>query len=143
MIRKALQLTLAASFLLSAPAAFAHEHHGCSARNVAGDWAYSGTGVRNGVGPVAAVGRYTLDVEGNSVGQQTVSFNGVVVEETWTGTNTLNEEDCTGTLTVVVSSPIAPRTSHLNYVYADDGNEVLAIFTDAGTILTTQGKKIY
>ena len=134
-------LGLALGTLLAAGAVLA-EDHSCNTHNVSGDWGYTSTGTRVGVGPVAAVGTFTLDRSGNVLdGKQTVSFNGTIADETLSGTYTLND-DCTASATVVVTSPIAPRTSHLDLVFVDGSDGVRMIFTDAGTILTVDGRKL-
>jgi len=137
--------TVSIAFLVGAlgvaPALLAHDDGPCSFRSVSGDWGYTSSGTRIGVGPVAGVGAATLDRSGNVVGSQTVSFNGIIANETLTGTYTVNS-DCTGSLTVVVSSPIAPRTSHLNLMFVSDSKAVRMIFTDDGTILTLDGNKL-
>ncbi|MEP6993713.1 MAG: hypothetical protein ABI968_04250 [Acidobacteriota bacterium] len=126
-----------------APALLAEDgHHGCSARSVAGAFGYVTTGIRNGVGPVAGAGQLTFHSDGTiSDGKQTVSFNGVIADETFSGTFTVNA-DCSGSFTVDVASPIAPRTSHVNIVWTGDSNSAKAIFTDPDTILTADAKRI-
>jgi hypothetical protein len=120
----------------------ADDHHPCSMRGVAGTFGYVVTGVRNGVGPVAGTGQLTFQRDGAVTGgKQTVSFNGVVADETYSGTWTVNS-DCSGSFEVVVDSPIAPRTSHLDMIFVDDANTIKAIFTDDGTILTADAKRI-
>lgn len=117
-------------------------HHGCSARSVAGTFGYIVTGTRIGVGPVAGVGQLTFHRDGTiSDGKQTVSFNGTIADETYSGTFTVNS-DCSGSFTVDVASPIAPRISNLDLVWVGDGNAAKAMFTDAGTILTAEAKRI-
>ena len=129
--------------LLATPVLLAEEHHRCTNRKVAGDWGYTATGTRTGVGLVAAVGTFTVDPDGTVVnGHQTISFNGFVVEETYSGTYILNE-DCTGTAIIDVTSPVLNRTSHVTFVDVDDINEERAIFTDPGTILTLEAKRIH
>jgi hypothetical protein len=125
-----------------APTLLADDHHLCSVRGVAGAFGYVVTGVRNGVGPVAGAGQLTFQRDGSVTGgKQTVSFNGVIADETYAGTWTINA-DCSGSFEVVVDSPIAPRTSHVDVVWVEDGNGAKAIFTDAGTILTADAKRI-
>jgi hypothetical protein len=94
-----------ATFLLSlAAVAQAQEDRTCSNAGVAGKWGYTYTGtliLPTGAVPVAAVGRYTLDVQGNVSATQTRSVAGSTAEEIAKGTATLNS-DCTGTYTVRV-----------------------------------------
>lgn len=146
MKRHALATTLALAlgflFATSGLQADDRDHHPCSNRKVAGDWGYTATGTRTGVGPVAAVGSFTLDADGNILnGQQTISFNGLIAGETLSGTYTLNE-DCTGTVVVNVVSPILNRTSHMSFVDVNDVNESRMIFTDPGTIITIEARRI-
>jgi hypothetical protein len=129
--------------LAFAPALLADDHHGCSYRSVSGDWGFTTNGTRIGVGAVAGAGVFTLDKNGNILnGAQTVSFNGTIADETFSGTYVVNS-DCTGSATVVVLSPIAPRTSNLNLVFVGNSNGVRMIFTDDGTILTVDGKRLF
>ena len=140
-------LSILCALLLAgrAPAAWAEDGgngHQCTLHNVAGTFGYAVTGSRNGVGPVAGTGQLTFHRDGTiSDGKQTVSFNGVIADETYSGTYTV-ESDCSGSFTVVVSSPIAPRTSKVNLVWVSDTNAAKAIFADAGTILTADAKRI-
>jgi hypothetical protein len=121
---------------------FAEEHPGCSMRSVEGTFGYVVTGTRLGVGPVAGAGQLTFHRDGTITdGKQTVSFNGVIADETYEGTFTV-DSDCTGSFTVVVDSPIAPRTSHVNLVWVDDTDGVKAIFADLGTILTAEARRV-
>jgi hypothetical protein len=139
LIASILTVVAAAGF---APSLLAEDHHPCSLRNVAGTFGYVVTGVRNGVGPVAGAGLLTFNPDGSvSGGKQTVSFNGVIADETYSGTWTVNS-DCSGSFEVVVDSPIAPRTSHVNVVWVDGTDGAKAIFTDDGTILTADAKRI-
>jgi hypothetical protein len=124
-----------------APAATA-EDHACSNRSVAGSYGYTTTGTRLGIGPVAGVGVFTLDRTGDLSGKQTVSFNGVIANETYTGTYAVNS-DCTGAATLVVNSsiPAFNRTSTLDLVWVDNSSAIRMIFTNAQTIITVDAKK--
>ena len=121
------------------------DDHACSNRSVAGPYGYTTTGTRLGIGPVAAVGIFTLDRNGNVLrGKQTVSFNGTIAEETYTGTYVVNS-DCTGTATLVVSSsiPAFNRTSTLDLVWVDNSSAIRMIFTNAQTIITVDAKRLF
>src|ERR1700687_344461 len=96
--KKALTLLeglLFATLTLSAvPSAQAEQ---CSLAGVAGKWGYTYTGaviLPTGAVPVAAVGRFTLDADGNISGAQTRSNGGVSAQETSKGKLTVNA-DCT------------------------------------------------
>ena len=78
----------------------ADEGAGCSLATAAGNWAFTNSGTVVGIGPRAAVGKFTLDEEGNLVnGVATSSLNGSIADETFYGTYTVNH-DCTGTINV-------------------------------------------
>lgn len=124
-----------------APALLADEQ--CSLRSVAGDFGYTVTGTRLPLGPAASVGTVHFDRDGNLSGTQTLSLNGTIVQgEVLTGTITVNS-DCTGSSIIVVSNTPFPRTSHLDVVWVDSSGEFRAIFTDAGAILSVDGKRIH
>ncbi len=137
-------LTLAV--LAVAPAARADgHHHRCSFRSVAGTFGYVTSGVRIGIGPVAGAGVLTFDEDGNVVdGKQTVSFNGTIATETYSGTYTVGD-DCRGSFTVVVTSsvPVFNRTSTVDLVWEDDANAAHAVFTGAQTIITADARRIF
>jgi len=136
-------MCLVAAALITSVLKAEDEDHRCSLRSVSGTFGYVVTGIRNGVGPVAGAGELTFHQDGTiSDGKQTVSFGGVIADETYSGTFTVNS-DCSGSFTVDVASPIAPRTSHVDLVWVDDGNGAKAIFTDAGTILTADAKRLF
>ena len=127
-----------------APALLAHDGHGCSFRSVSGSYGYTANGIRNGIGPAASVGSVTLDRDGNVVGAQTASFNGVILTETLSGPYTVND-DCTGStvLDVISSNPAYNRTSNLNLVWDDDSERFRFIFTNVQTIITGDAQKTH
>ena len=143
MHRKSISILFIASLLLAAPALFASDHHPCSSRSVAGTYGYTVNGVRIGIGPAASVGLVTLGDDGSVTdGKQTASFNGLILNETLTGTYTVND-DCSGSavLNVISSNPAFNRTSTLDLVWVDDSDELRMIFSGANQILTGDGKK--
>jgi len=127
--------------LVQAPALLANDDGPCSYRSVSGAFGYTVNGIRNGVGPVAGAGTVTFHQDGTVEGKQTVSFNGIIADETYSGTYTV-QSDCSGSFTVDVVSPIAPRTSHVNVIWTSDSNAAKSIFTDAGTILTADAQRV-
>jgi len=145
---RSLTLSLVFTFLLlgAAFAARADEHgRRCSLRRVAGTFGYITNGTRLGIGPVAAAGELTFDEDGNVVdGKQTVSFNGIIATETYSGTWTVGD-DCRGSFTVNVTSsvPAFNRTSTVDIVWEDDANAAHAIFTGANTIITADARRIH
>jgi hypothetical protein len=104
----------------------------CTPASVAGNWGYTYTGtllLPSGPVPAAAVGKYTLDADGNISGTQTRSLAGETAQEVIKGSGTLNS-DCTGTATIGVydQSGNLLRTGVLAQVYVDNGKQGRAIF---------------
>jgi hypothetical protein len=103
----------------------------CSLADVAGKWGYTYTGtivLPTGGVPVAAVGRFTLDADGNLSGTQTRSNGGVSAQETITAKITVNA-DCTGSGNFnVLQAGQVVRTAVLAFVFDDDSKELRAIF---------------
>jgi hypothetical protein len=128
------------ALLLVSPIVYANGQH-CAERKVAGDWGFTVTGSRVGVGDVAAVGSFKLTAGGVISGRQTTSLAGNVVPETFSGVYTL-ENDCTGTATITIASPIAPRVAHFSVVVTNKMDSIMMIFTDQGTISTAKAQRI-
>jgi hypothetical protein len=115
----------------------------CSLRGVVGSYGFTTTGTIPTLGAVAAVGRISLDEDGNLTGAQTTSFNGAIVQETLSGTYSVNA-DCTATATVnVYHSGVLVRTTNLDVVWDNDELEFRAIFLTSGTVLTINGRRIF
>lgn len=91
--------TALASFLtLMMPPAAQAEGSSCSLSRAAANWTFTDGGTVLGVGPRAALGKFTLNAGGSLLnGVATSSLNGVIAEETFYGTYTVNS-DCTGTM---------------------------------------------
>jgi hypothetical protein len=135
-----LVLALALMVGMAAPA---HAWNGpCSLATAAGKWSFTDTGTVIGVGPRTAVGIFTLDGSGNLInGVATSSLNGSVLDETFSGTYTVNS-NCTGTFSVTIySSGTELFVVTLNVALDDDKKELRGIFTSAtepnGTVLPT------
>jgi hypothetical protein len=137
----AVSILVLLAILSLSPALLARDDGPCSYRSVSGAFGYAVNGTRNGVGPVAGAGILTFHRDGTVEGKQTVSFNGIIADETYSGTYTV-ESDCSGSFTVDVVSPIAPRTSHVNVIWTSDSNAAKSIFTDAGTVLTADAQRV-
>ena len=147
---------VAATLVMSwAAVAQAQDDGACSNAVVAGRWGYTYTGtliLPTGAVPLAAVGRYTLDADGNLAGTQARSVGGSIGVETLKGTATVNS-DGTSTLTVRVydQSGNLVRTGVLALVYVDKAREVRAIFTSLvlpdgtslPTVITVNAKKLF
>src|SRR5262245_66289328 len=100
-------------------------------RKLAGRWGFEVEGERAGVGPVRAVGSFRLDKDGDvKDGKQTVSFNGTVLSEEFTGTFDV-ADDGTGTAQVNVTGPKA-RQVKFGIVFVDKGDAVIGCLTGRG-----------
>lgn len=117
---------LLAAFSLAglSPAA---EARSCSTAKTAGNFGFTLSGVVNlptGAVPIAAVGRATLDSNGNVSGTEARSVGGGFADETFTGTYTVNA-DCTGTTTLqFFESGQLVRTSVLSIVFDNNEREI-------------------
>ena len=126
----------------------------CSLAGAAGRWGYTYTGtivLSTGDVPVAAVGRFTLDADGNLSGTQTRSNGGVTAQETVSAKVTVNA-DCTGTGNFnVYQSGQLVRSAVLALVFDDNSTELRAIFESLTLtngpslplVVTVNAKKIF
>ena len=114
----------------------------CSLANVAGSYGYTTSGfVATGAFvPVAAAGKISFDRHGNVSGTQTRVVAGSSLDETYSGTYSVNP-DCTGSFTVLVEPDT--RTSTVDLVWTDNTNGVSAVFTNPGFILTATARRIH
>lgn len=123
-----------ATLLLGLAAVVSAQDDGtCSLAGVAGEWGHTLTGtliLPTGPVPFAAVGRSTLDADGNLSATQDSSVGGRVGKDTIKGTFTVNS-DCTGTLTVGIydQSGNLLRTATWATVFVDKRREMRAIIT--------------
>jgi hypothetical protein len=135
--RTGLVTVFAALFMLGIlPKAQADEHRGCSLASLQGSFGFTSTGNLLALpaplaGPFAEVGRQTFDGRGNTEATATLSANGNIVRVTVQGTYVVNP-DCTGSMTLYVS-PIGV-TVNADFVIGDDGAELRAIVTEAGSV---------
>jgi uncharacterized protein YdeI (BOF family) len=135
---KTLVAVFAIAFVLGVAPSAAADDKGCSNATLKGTFAYTITGSTSAPppfgGPIAGVGKQTADGNGHVSGTQTVSVNGNILRQTYTGTYTVNP-DCTGSITLVVDIPPGLVT-HSDFVIDDDGNETRAVQADAGSVVT-------
>ena len=127
---------LAVVFALGLIASMAAPAHAwdrqCSLAGAAGNWSFTDSGSVIGVGPRTAVGVFTLDGAGNATnGIATSSLNGLIYDETFSGTYTVNS-DCTGTLTayIYISGALA-YTVTVNTSFDQYGTHMRGLFTSA------------
>jgi hypothetical protein len=118
------------------PSAQAKTAGRCSERTVKGTSAFALTGSVINVGPIAASGTTTFDGEGN------VSLTGAIntttlnptVEGTFTGTYTVNPDDCTGSVVVTTRGVFGYTDLHFKGVIINQGQEVRYLITDPGIV---------
>jgi hypothetical protein len=114
----------------------------CSLARAAGTYGFTDSGTVVGIGPRTAVGTFTLDAAGNLLnGVATSSLNGIIADETFSGTYTVNA-NCTGTISVeIFASGIELFAVTLNTAFDDNMKELRGIFTSVvapdGTSLST------
>ena len=132
-----------AAFAIWAGTALPARAEHCSRGSVAGSYGYTTEGfvtAPNGVIlPAVAVGRITFDGNGTVGGTQTRVVAGSALDETYSGTFTVNS-DCTGSFTVNVL-PDA-RTSTVNLVWTENTNSAVAVFTTPGFTLSATARRI-
>ena len=107
-----------------------HAAH-CSTAASAGKWAYTYSGsimTPNGPLPVAAVGHFSADAAGNTVGSQTRSVGGASGVEDFSGTFNVSN-DCSGTsiINVFVNGQVQ-RTAVLALVFDKNQSHARGIF---------------
>ena len=141
----ALVIVFVAVFALGImPKAQAGERGECSNASLRGSFGFSATGTLLGLpapfaGPFGEIGRQTFDGHGNVDGTATLSANGNIVKGVnWQGTYEVNP-DCTGSMTIFIL-PFG-STADLDFVIDDDGAELRAIVTGAGSVETRDYKK--
>lgn len=98
----------------------------CSPATVAGNYGFTLSGtllLPTGAVPLAAIGRSTLDVEGNGFGTEARNLGGSFANDTFTATYTVSSA-CTGTGTLkFFESGQLARTSVIATVWDDNANE--------------------
>ncbi len=152
LVRTTLGITLLATLAGLAPGAHAKS---CSLAGSAGTYGFTLTGViilRTGPVPIAAVGRQTLDADGNTSGTESVSVGGSFADETFTGTFTVNP-DCTGTTTLDFfdESGQLLRTSVASLVFDNNQREIRVVLKSVTlpdsmnlpVVITVQARRIF
>jgi hypothetical protein len=153
MARRTLVILSLATLYLSLAATAQAQSPACSLALTAGKWGFTTNGTVVGIGPRASMGILTLDAAGNALnGKATASLNGVVTDETFSGTYTVNP-DCTGKLAIDIFNLSGNKvlTATLDLVFDDNVRELRAIFTSVvlpngtplATVITVEAKKMF
>ncbi len=108
----------------------------CTLASLEGGWGFALSGTLL-AGPAAATGVLTVDGEGNFSGYDTLSANGTILSEAFTGTVTVNP-DCTTSATIVSS---VVGEAHFDGVLVAKKREILLIRRDPGTVLFGSARK--
>lgn len=88
--------------------------------------------------PFAETGIVTFDRAGKLSGKTTVTFNGVVLQPTFTGTYSVNS-DCTANLTIQSS---AGFTLHDDAVVIDGGQRFVSVEPDPFVVITRRAERL-
>jgi hypothetical protein len=88
------------------------------------------------VGPIAASGTTTFDGEGNVslTGAINTTTLNPILEGTFTGTYTVNPDDCTGLVVVNTPGVFGYTDLHFKGVIINQGQEVRYLITDPGIV---------
>ena len=108
----------------------------CSERTVRGTYAFALTGNVINVGPIAASGTTTFDGEGNVsiTGAINTTTLNPVLEGTFTGTYTVNPDDCTALAVVTTPGVFGYTDLHFRGVIINNGDEIRYLITDPGIV---------
>jgi hypothetical protein len=120
----------------------ADDGEACTLADAAGRWGYSYSGTIVGFGPVASVGSFVQDAAGNVTGTQTRSFVGNIAQERIKGVVIVHADCTTVATSSVYQNGVFQRIAELEGVLVDRGRALRAIFKTAGTVITTEGRRI-
>lgn len=104
----------------------------CTNLGVKNSYSFELTGTVIGTGEVAGAGRLALNGSGSITGTETVSLYGSIHTASVTGTYKINS-NCTGT---AILNPAGLSPMHLTLAVVNGGKQMMAIETDANTIVT-------
>lgn len=118
------------------PTAHAKNLGRCSEHTVRGTYAFALTGSVINVGPIAASGTTTFDGKGNVsiTGAINTTTLNPVLEGTFTGTYTVNSDDCTAFAVVTTPGVFGYTDLHFRAVIINNGEEVRYLITDPGIV---------
>jgi hypothetical protein len=108
----------------------------CSNASLNGSYALHATGTISGVGPFAAVGRFSFDGNGNLTGKLWQRINGKNVVETLTGEYSVNS-NCIVTDSWHLS--LGETTTHLSII-RNNGTEYVILNNTSGAPSTVSGE---
>lgn len=130
------------------PQAQAEENQACTDHTLVGRYGFTGNGFITNSNtlpapisafvPIADVGNFVSDGQGNVSGSDTISSGGQIIPRTFTGTYTL-DANCAGTVALQFNSGLAVDVA---IVLDNRGHEVRALQTNPqGAVFTVLAKK--
>jgi len=113
----------------------------CSLKTLKGAFGIKFEGQRIGLGPLATVARITFDGNGVFTTSETGTFNGELIQRTFTGPYVVND-DCTGFLDFTSTITGPPRTVHGDFVIVANGQEFFLVDSEEHWSANGVGKRI-
>lgn len=116
-----------------------HGQNQCSNADLRGAYSFVASGTMNGVGAFATAGQTRYDGNGDATGLIQISLNGNVTPVIqWTGTYSVDPDNCTVTKTVTIPGI---GTVHFFGTAGDRFKELRVIATDSGTAISGTARK--
>jgi hypothetical protein len=142
------KLMLLASMLILTIVPQVNAQDGCSNADLRGVYSFVLSGTF-GTSPFAAAGQTTYDGKGDVTGLIQISVGGTVTPVLpWSGTYTVDPENCTTTKTAVIpGAPLGPGgapvtlTVHFFITAGDDFKELRFVATDPGTTISGTARR--
>ena len=113
----------------------------CSANTLKGAYGIKFEGQKIGVGPFVSVSRIVFDGDGHFTTSEIGRFNGDLVQRTFTGPYTVND-DCTGFLDFSSNLSNPPHEAHGDFVIVNNGQEFFVVDNEEGWAASGVGKKL-
>ena len=113
----------------------------CSTRTLKGAYGIKFEGQKLDTGPLVSVSRITFDGEGRFTTNEIGRFNGNLVQRTFTGPYTVNE-DCTGFLDFSSLLTDPPHEAHGDFIIVDEGREFFIVDNEEGWAANGVGKRL-
>ena len=103
----------------------------CSNASIKGTYGFSCEGTIVGVGPIAVIGVFTADGNGNGSQVETLSLNGEISQGVFRTDTYTVDADCTGSF---VSTGPDGSVIHNDFVIDDNEKEIRLIATESGYV---------
>ena len=103
----------------------------CSNASIKGTYGFSCEGTIVGVGPIAVIGVFTADGNGNGSEVETLSLNGEISQGVFRTDTYTVDADCTGSF---VSTGPNGSVIHNDFVTDDNEEEIRLIATESGYV---------